>query len=309
MNPRALCQYRGTDNTEWSLEGEPLASGGEGAIFAVKNHPTLVAKVYHAPRPETAAKLRVMIARSPVQENTETEPEIVWPQRLLVSPNTGEFRGFLMRRLQENRMALTRAINPGLRKQHFGHFSFRHLLIVASNLALIVDRLHALGHVIGDLNDRNFLVGPTGRVALVDTDSIQVREGQTTLPLRRRHRGVHSAGTARLLVCRHRPWAGTRPFRLGGSAVSVVDGEEGIPCTLAWAMKSRVCLSTGGVDCPKATDWRYAPGLARRCRKRSCRQKRHRLFERCFVAGQSRSQGAAPGKGVAQGTSGIPAKK
>ncbi len=51
---------------------------------------------------------------------------------------------------------------------------------VARNCAVAFDSVHAVGAVIGDVNEGNFLVGRDGIARLIDCDSYQVRDGSTT---------------------------------------------------------------------------------------------------------------------------------
>src|SRR5262249_9642297 len=67
------------------LAGPPLARGGEAAVFEVPQQPGLVAKVYHQPTAEYAAKLEAMLANPPVDPMAARGAiSIAWPvDRLL----------------------------------------------------------------------------------------------------------------------------------------------------------------------------------------------------------------------------------
>jgi DNA-binding helix-hairpin-helix protein with protein kinase domain len=69
--------------------------------------------------------------------------------------------------------------SPASRKQIFPTVDYAFLVHVARNVAAAFDAVHAHGHVIGDVNENNFLVGRNGTVKLIDCDSFQVVEGAT----------------------------------------------------------------------------------------------------------------------------------
>ena len=76
------------------------------------------------------------------------------------------------------------------------------LLNTARNCAAAFDVVHATGAVMGDVNERNFLVQPNGMVALIDCDSYQIRErndvrGHVTWAYRSGHRLSFRAKTSK----------------------------------------------------------------------------------------------------------------
>ena len=64
--------------------------------------------------------------------------------------------------------------NPQDRQGVAPGFTWGYLVRTASNIASVVDAIHARGYVIGDLNESNFLVSDRALVTLVDCDSMQV---------------------------------------------------------------------------------------------------------------------------------------
>ncbi len=163
-----------------------LAEGGEGVLYAVETcDPVagpLVAKIYHAPTADRARKLAAMVARPPENAVAVRPRSLAWPIDLLCARREDEARvvGFLMPRI-EGRRPLADLLSPAARRRAFPSFTYRHLVCVARNLALVVGQLHECGYVIGDLNESNILVGDDTLVTLVDTDSFQVQD-----PWRRR---------------------------------------------------------------------------------------------------------------------------
>jgi len=58
-------------------------------------------------------------------------------------------------------------------------FNYYALHCVAYNLAKIFRAVHDKGYVVGDVNEMNIMVNPKGLVALIDTDSFQVKDSNT----------------------------------------------------------------------------------------------------------------------------------
>ncbi len=169
---RLLREDNGQDLT---LAVPPLARGGEAAVYALAANPSLVAKVYHRPTPEGAAKLAAMIAFPPADSDTwAAARHVAWPISRLLGGDDGEaVVGCLMPRV-ENARRVVEFTNPRARLRACPLFHYGYLLRTARNLAAAVRGLHERGFVLGDLNESNVLVTPQARVTLVDADSFQV---------------------------------------------------------------------------------------------------------------------------------------
>ncbi len=70
--------------------------------------------------------------------------------------------------------------SPAHRKQEHPDKAWTFLLCVARNTAAAFAGIHKHGHVIGDVNQGNVLVGNDGKVVLIDTDSFQIDARGTT---------------------------------------------------------------------------------------------------------------------------------
>ncbi|HJQ23817.1 MAG TPA: TonB family protein [Blastocatellia bacterium] len=100
---------------------------------------------------------------------------IAWPlDRLFENSRRGAVVGFLMPHLAKLRPIID-FYNPMTRRQFCPLFTYQYAHRTASNLAATVAALHAGSYVIGDVNESNILVSETALVALIDTDSFQVR--------------------------------------------------------------------------------------------------------------------------------------
>lgn len=162
--------HRASTHAPVKLEQE-LGRGGEGAVFAVHGAPDLVAKIYtKPPSPEKIEKLAAMArVAKPALVNIAA-----WPTDLLLDDKRVA-RGFLMRKIS-SRSDLHELYSPKSRASEFPDTDFRFLVRATTNIARAFALVHSHGHVIGDVNHGNALVGRDGTVALIDCDSFQIRD-------------------------------------------------------------------------------------------------------------------------------------
>jgi hypothetical protein len=154
--------------------GLELGAGGEARVLGLPGDPLLVAKLYHRPEPYRARKLALMLGHLPAPAEGAS---LAWPLELLSTPE-GRFAGFLMPRAEGPR--IFELYNPTARRRIVPLFDWARLHRVGMNLAAAFAGVHAAGYVIGDVNESNFVVAPDeATVALVDTDSFQVRDPAT----------------------------------------------------------------------------------------------------------------------------------
>ena len=169
------------DGTKEHVKTEAmLGQGGEGRVYTIVRKSDVVAKIYH-PKYQTRdryEKLRVMISSPPEDKMRAVygHVSIAWPMGLLIAG--GKFVGYLMPRIQQ-RPKIINVFSPKMRRQHYPHFTWRHLHYVGANLAAAMHALHVRGYVVGDVNPNNILVTKQALVTLVDTDSFQVRDPVT----------------------------------------------------------------------------------------------------------------------------------
>jgi DNA-binding helix-hairpin-helix protein with protein kinase domain len=148
-----------------------LASGGEGAVFTLPNHQTLVAKVYHrAPTTQTVEKLGAMVRLA----NPQLLSLAAWPMGLLYHARTRQLAGFVMPRLSDCQ-PIQHLYNPVRRQKCFPRAGWNFQVRAALNLAAAFDEVHKAGCLIGDVNESNAQVSTQALVWLIDCDSFQVR--------------------------------------------------------------------------------------------------------------------------------------
>jgi hypothetical protein len=156
-----------------------LGTGGEARVYAIPQEPSLVAKVYHEPTDDRARKLMAMLANPPDDPLAVREHvAIAWPVDLLLTTDRRhQCVGFLMPRLS-GMHPIADVYNPRARRQKHAWFDYFRLHHTARNLAAAVHALHTRGYVIADVKQSNIFVTDTALVALVDTDSFQVRDAR-----------------------------------------------------------------------------------------------------------------------------------
>ncbi len=163
-----MITLKNQDDKEFTLL-EKIGSGGEARILSVQDEPDLVAKIYHATTERTEMKLKAMLANPPDQPSTHTA--IAWPTDLLYQH--GHLVGFLMPYVHNSDLIFN-FYNPIQRKKLHPRFTWRYSHRTALNLVIAAEAIHLKGHVIGDVNESNFMVNEQALVTMVDTDSFQV---------------------------------------------------------------------------------------------------------------------------------------
>ncbi len=149
--------------------GRELGRGSEAAVFEVAGRLDWVAKIYF--RPPGQQMVRKLSAMAAVAD-PYLQRVAAWPLELVLGPKGGVC-GFVMPRIGAD-CDIRELYSPKRRIEAFPDADFPFLIHVGANLARVFATVHGLGHVIGDVNGGNVLVGPEGDVALIDCDSFQV---------------------------------------------------------------------------------------------------------------------------------------
>ncbi len=157
--------------------GKQIASSGEGEVWET-NLSGILAKIYHNPTPERIEKLKAMLANPPADPMAcQNHISIAFPQDLLKN-QAGAYVGFLMPAIRQSK-ELPSVYHPKLRKRNAPGFNWYYLHATALNVAWIIQEIHAKGYVLGDIKPQNILVNDSALVAVIDTDSFQVRDNNT----------------------------------------------------------------------------------------------------------------------------------
>lgn len=154
--------------------GEVVGRGGEGQVFALPNDPQQVAKVYDTPPVHLQRNKLSAMARLATPQLTAVA---AWPTSTLREGPQRTVVGFIMPALHHYH-PLHRLYSPAERDQLFPDRDWGFLVQAAAHLAEAFAVVHEHGHIIGDVNERNVLVGSDAQIALIDCDSFQVHDGE-----------------------------------------------------------------------------------------------------------------------------------
>jgi len=96
-----------------------------------------------------------------------------WPSTTL--HRNGNLVGLVMRRIPAPSRPIHELYTPKTRIREYPSANWQFLVNVAANVARGFAVMRQNGHIIGDVNHGNILVGPTGITAFIDCDSFQIR--------------------------------------------------------------------------------------------------------------------------------------
>jgi DNA-binding helix-hairpin-helix protein with protein kinase domain len=150
--------------------GSLLSKGGEGSVYVLPSMPGFVAKTYHGPlEVSQQRKLKYMVGLG----DEKIFLHAAWPTDCLLSADRSAVVGMVMHHIH-GMAAVHAAYNAKSRKKHFPYATWEFLLWAARNTAAAFETVHSRGHVVGDINESNILVGPKASVRLLDCDSFQI---------------------------------------------------------------------------------------------------------------------------------------
>lgn len=169
------------DNKVIQLDQSFSKSGGEGQVTLIKNSQALygketVAKEYFkTPDQDKKAKISYMTS----VDATSLLDVTAWPIDAIFEKQSKQLVGYIMP-YTGAREPIHNLYTPTSRMKHFPRANWKFLLFVAVNVARAFSKVHKAGHLIGDVNHSNILVGTDSKVVLIDTDSFQVRAPKKT---------------------------------------------------------------------------------------------------------------------------------
>ena len=152
------------------LDGQ-LAAGGEGTVHPLVGDPALLAKIYNRPpSPQAIEKLTWMVRSA----SPNLRRFAAWPTELLLDKPDGRVLGFLMARFNDHQ-PIHHLYNPAQRLKYFPRVDWSFLIAAARNCAAAFEEVHAVGCLVGDINQSNVLVSNRATIGLIDCDSFQVQ--------------------------------------------------------------------------------------------------------------------------------------
>lgn len=163
--------------TTLTLTDRIETASGEGEVWRTRNGE--IAKLYFSHLKdirERGEKLRVMIAAPPTDPGVaEGRLSIAWPIGLLRKSKGGAIEGFAMPEVRSGKRT-TVLFQQRLRKEVAPGIDWFYFHTAALNIARICRAVHQRGYAIGDLKADNFMIDASMSVAIIDTDSFQVRD-------------------------------------------------------------------------------------------------------------------------------------
>lgn len=180
-----------------NLQDSPLASGGEGEIRAVISAPerftNVCAKLYYQQGRTEQQKQKIKyMASNPPREVTGEGFMIGWPLDYITDSNR-QFLGFLMPLAFSDSIQLINLTSTRLPKTLSSDWYYRYdrgngvsallsRLKLINNISIPVYLLHATKkYVMKDFKPENVLVTATGKISMVDMDSIQIVDNENLL--------------------------------------------------------------------------------------------------------------------------------
>jgi len=156
----------------------PHSEGAEGYVRDVAGMAEMVVKQFKAPTPSLEKKLELMMARPPSMRDGAGNVFLTWPVAKVIDTKQ-HFMGYAMPKISHayKLAVLMSRFQREQEKLELVHVS--HLVGIARNLAVVVQRIHEAGYVIGDFNDENVLVRTGSVVSVIDTDSFQVSDSNS----------------------------------------------------------------------------------------------------------------------------------
>ncbi len=178
--------------------GEVINKGGAaGRIFEVKEHPKLVAKIFHSLSKSSTnrEKLQAMLLNRPAfspalkngkeftMDGGEKYIQIAWPEALLENEN-GFCIGYLMPRIDLSLAAsLDHFMQRATRQKLKLPENYEYRIRIAGNLSSMVAALHEKGHYIVDLKPSNVYVYKESMlISMLDCDGFSIKGEKNRYP-------------------------------------------------------------------------------------------------------------------------------
>ncbi|MBN2892889.1 MAG: hypothetical protein JXL97_13560 [Bacteroidales bacterium] len=146
---------------------DEINRGGEGKIMLVKNHPDIVAKIFHNPQDNSLENKLLHLKK--LDANV-----FVTPQEILYQNN--KLVGYTMQFLGSDFFAISTIFSKNFCQKEKIDFDFKKT--IAEKLRKAVENAHQNGIIIGDLNQFNILVNLNKDIKIIDTDSFETPTNQ-----------------------------------------------------------------------------------------------------------------------------------
>lgn len=168
-----------TDDGKYLYLGSILGSGGEGTVYKIPSMPGKVAKIYND-RVDISEKERHLKAFTHSQIPSKIDNTLIAtvPEKGLYTSD-GEFVGYLMPQISSQFKIYDVIRSTSDRIKYFPELDYKGLIVIAYNLAEVVNFMHLHEVIIGDLSLSNIIVNTDGTVCLIDADSFDITDSVT----------------------------------------------------------------------------------------------------------------------------------
>ena len=159
-----MIKYVGITGKIYQAIEPAITAGGEGFIYKIEGMPEYVLKISKKPTEILHRKLLTMIG---IQLPQKAKKQMTWPIDIVYQNNV--FCGYVMMYLKDR--DILNMVNANK------NYTFKQKITIAKNICAVINSLHNVGQVCGDLNPKNIMVNPkTQEVTLVDTDSFHITD-------------------------------------------------------------------------------------------------------------------------------------
>jgi len=175
------------------LEDKPIAKGGEGEVRKIispahykKNCVKIYKEKYRTEEREKRIRFMINNAPNPLPAKAQTTLLIGWPIETIYDLNNN-FIGFMMPIAFPDSVKLNHLTGTTSLKNDWLKFARENRFMVnryklMQNIAIFMYSLHhTKKYVLVDFKPDNVLVSHSGQVTIIDTDSIQITDGQQLL--------------------------------------------------------------------------------------------------------------------------------
>lgn len=150
------------------LLGDLVGEGGEGSVYAVRDNPSQVVKIFDKDHrtEHRKAKLELLLSH-------ELETQGIGFPSHIITNGDGDFVGYAMPRATGKELQAT-IMRPARFKRMYPTWTKADLVDVCVSFLEKVAYLHSLNILLGDINPKNLMVDEHKNVWIIDADSWQV---------------------------------------------------------------------------------------------------------------------------------------
>lgn len=159
--------------------GPLLGEGGEGRVFKTPGMPGKAVKIYRSTvdRKEREQKIKALMhTHVPAQID---HMQIATVPEACVYTEDGEFVGYMMQQVSSRFKIYDVMRNSPERIKFFPELDYRGLIVIAYNVAEVVNIFHQHQVVLGDMNLSNIVTNIDGTICFIDIDSCDVTDPET----------------------------------------------------------------------------------------------------------------------------------